>query len=92
LHQLFSRETPFTISVFLDKSGGASGEIFVDDGDSLDTYSAGHFTHVRFGFRKRRFRSSKFFGLLFRENLNLTIVLGYILGDFVAKHLVKCMT
>jgi hypothetical protein len=41
----------------LDKSGSASGELFVDDGDSLQTYEAKAFTKVKFGFKKGRFRS-----------------------------------
>ena len=44
----FSRENPFSISVFLDKFGQATGEVFFDDGDSLKTYERGLFTNVKF--------------------------------------------
>ncbi len=34
--------------MFLDKFGRASGEMFIDDGDSLQTYERGMFTNVKF--------------------------------------------
>ena len=35
----------------------AKGELFVDDGDSLNTYKDGRFTHVRFVFKKSELKS-----------------------------------
>ena len=44
----------------MDKRGKASGELFLDDGDSLQTYQLGAFTHVKFhavdGYKKKRTR------------------------------------
>ena len=39
---------PFEILVFLDENQLATGEIYWDDGDSLDTYENGDFTHIKF--------------------------------------------
>ena len=39
---------PFEILVFLDENQLATGEIYWDDGDSLDTYKNGDFTHIKF--------------------------------------------
>ena len=43
-----SRHYPFILKVFLDENSQAHGELFWDDGDSLETYEKGRFTHVIF--------------------------------------------
>ena len=53
----FSQKTPFHIRVFVDKLQAAKGEIYWDDGDSLDTYNKGAFTHVLFEATKGNLRS-----------------------------------
>ncbi|ELU15628.1 hypothetical protein CAPTEDRAFT_167453 [Capitella teleta] len=43
-----SRKNPFGLIAAYDVNGSASGELFWDDGDSLDSYSADKFCHVAF--------------------------------------------
>ncbi len=44
----FSRRLPFELHVYLDLEGRAVGELYWDDGDGLDTYERGLYTHVLF--------------------------------------------
>ena len=43
-----SRLNPYSLLVALDKSGKASGELYLDDGESLDAISGGHFTYISY--------------------------------------------
>nr|WCZ58780.1 lysosomal alpha-glucosidase [Seculamonas ecuadoriensis] len=43
-----SRKNPLQLLVALDAQGAASGEIYLDDGDSLDSIVASKYTHVVF--------------------------------------------
>ena len=43
--------------MYLDDDQRASGELYVDDGDSLNTYDDGRFTHVVFDFKHGRLNS-----------------------------------
>ena len=45
----FSRRLPFFLRIYLDSRGDSSGELYWDDGDSVDAYEAGAFNHVTFG-------------------------------------------
>ena len=45
----FSRKLPFFLRIYLDSNGKSSGELYWDDGDSVDTYEAGTFNHITFG-------------------------------------------
>ena len=44
---LYSQKLPFEILVFLAEDHTASGEIYWDDGDSLETYENGAFSHIK---------------------------------------------
>ncbi len=45
-----SQQTPFHTKIFLDENSESSGELYWDDGDSLNTYDKDveAFTHVKF--------------------------------------------
>jgi hypothetical protein len=48
---------PFHLQVFLDVQGRSNGELYWDDGDSLDTYKDQIFTHLIFGCYKNKLKS-----------------------------------
>ena len=43
-----SRKLPFFLRVYLDSEGASSGELYWDDGDSIDSYESGAFNHITF--------------------------------------------
>lgn len=43
-----SRSNPFVLTVALCSQGQAKGELFWDDGDSLDTFERGDYSYVSF--------------------------------------------
>lgn len=43
-----SRSNPFFLTVALSAGGWAWGNLFWDDGDSLDTYETGNYCYVTF--------------------------------------------
>ncbi|KAL2101097.1 hypothetical protein ACEWY4_002858 [Coilia grayii] len=43
-----ARSNPFSLTVALSNEGWASGELYWDDGDSLDTYERGDYSHILF--------------------------------------------
>ena len=43
-----SRSNPFLLTVALSPRGWASGDLFWDDGDSLDTFHTGEYCYVLF--------------------------------------------
>ncbi|XP_033896341.3 lysosomal alpha-glucosidase [Acipenser ruthenus] len=43
-----SRSNPFCLTVALSGEGSARGELFWDDGDSLQTFETGDYTHILF--------------------------------------------
>ena len=53
----YSQSLPFEILVFLDENQLATGEIYWDDGDSLDTYENGDFTHIKFACNSTEFNT-----------------------------------
>ncbi|GIY46213.1 lysosomal alpha-glucosidase [Caerostris extrusa] len=53
-----SRKNPFSLICALDEDLQANGELFWDDGDSLDTYEKGNYTLVRFSATKNAFMST----------------------------------
>ncbi|XP_076305653.1 lysosomal alpha-glucosidase-like [Tachypleus tridentatus] len=52
-----SRKNPFHLLVALDKNGRACGELYWDDGDTLDTYSRGVYNLIVFEAEKNRVTS-----------------------------------
>jgi alpha-glucosidase (family GH31 glycosyl hydrolase) len=48
LNTVQSRQNPLEVIAALDASGEASGSLFWDDGESLDTYSAGLYTEMAY--------------------------------------------
>lgn len=44
----YSRLKPFQLMAYLDPYGRADGELFWDDGDSINSYQKSKFTHVKF--------------------------------------------
>ncbi|GFV13579.1 lysosomal alpha-glucosidase [Trichonephila clavipes] len=53
-----SRKEPFIITATLDENAQAKGELYWDDGDSLDTYVKGNYTLIRFNVDKNTFTST----------------------------------
>ncbi|GFY49527.1 lysosomal alpha-glucosidase [Trichonephila inaurata madagascariensis] len=53
-----SRKEPFMITATLDENSQAKGELYWDDGDSLDTYVKGNYTLIRFNVDKNTFTST----------------------------------
>lgn len=43
-----SRSNPFHLTVALSTEGWAQGELYWDDGESLDTYERGDYSHILF--------------------------------------------
>merc|ERR1719273_1390055 len=54
---LQSQKLPFEILVFLAENQTAIGELYWDDGDSLNTYENGDFSHVKFQSTSSEFTS-----------------------------------
>ena len=55
-----SRRLPFVLRVYLDpktSSSDVAGELFWDDGDSIDSYEKGAFNHVVFSLAKNKLAS-----------------------------------
>ncbi|CAF4751621.1 unnamed protein product [Rotaria socialis] len=48
-----SRKKPLYLIVALDKDQQASGELFWDDGESIDTYNRGMYNHFNFVFKSK---------------------------------------
>ena len=44
-----SQKLPFHMKIFLDDKQRAHGELYWDDGDSLNTYDQEKYTHLKFG-------------------------------------------
>ncbi|CAF3879344.1 unnamed protein product [Rotaria magnacalcarata] len=44
----FSREQPFGLMIIMDSDGNADGELFYDDGESIDTISSKNYYHATF--------------------------------------------
>ena len=42
-----SRKLPYSIHVYLDSDGKSSGDLYWDDGESLDSYHEGSFNYIR---------------------------------------------
>ncbi|GIY30637.1 lysosomal alpha-glucosidase [Caerostris darwini] len=55
---VYPRKNPFSLICALDEDLQANGELFWDDGDSLDTYEKGNYTLVRFNATKNTFMST----------------------------------
>jgi len=53
-----SRKNPFILAVALDDKQKAEGEMFWDDGDSLDTYENGFYNQMKFKANKGKLTSS----------------------------------
>ncbi len=53
-----SQKLPLHLQIFMDRDQSAVGELYWDDGDSLETYESGAFTHLRFHAKKNVLLSS----------------------------------
>ena len=75
---LYSQKLPFEILVFLSENQTASGELYWDDGDSLNTYENGKFCHVKFFCNSSQFTSEsiKMKSLLPVPPINSVIITG----------------
>ena len=51
------RDTPFNLIVLLDNEGNATGQLYWDDGESLDSMDFGEYTLVNFRVRDKRLSS-----------------------------------
>ncbi|XP_005103554.1 lysosomal alpha-glucosidase isoform X2 [Aplysia californica] len=75
-----SRELPFWLLVALDDDGEAKGQLYVDDGESLDTYERGLYNMVKFETQKNTLWSKpEFIG--YHGNMNLSNVTVFGLQD-----------
>lgn len=73
-----SQNLPFHLQVFLSGDQRASGELFWDDGDSLDTYTLGHYTHLIFNCNSTHLKSEPLenSSLLSINKLNSITIIG----------------
>ena len=63
-----SQTMPFHMKIFLDDKQTAHGELYWDDGDSLNTYVEDKYTHLKFGCAK-----STCFSLLIKNGSTLPL-------------------
>ncbi len=81
---VFSRKKPFGLIVALDNLGTAKGELFYDDGDSIDSIQYSKFFLSNFTFNQKKLKMNIFQNnYLEMSNLKLDVI--RILGFNVAK-------
>ena len=54
MNTVLSRQKPFYLYVSLDKQQEANGDLFWDDGESIDTYQSMNFNYFSFNFNKQQ--------------------------------------
>ena len=74
MNTVLSRQNSFYLYVALDAQGNARGDLFWDDGESIDTYETLYYNYFIFNYRAQRLAENMTFLSEFIPEENITCV------------------